>query len=110
MIDRAGVAWISLFRSTLKKIMFCISETRKMGNYLELQNNFERLPGLKNARLSERLHVAAANALGSELRTLISRFPSKLPRQEQAVEFLWNIVQSLPQRAQTTSWISNGRC
>ena len=94
MIDRGGVAWISLFRPILKKIMFCISETRKMGNHLKLQNNFERVAGLKNARPSEGLHVAAANALGSELRSLISRFPSKLPRQEQAVESRWNMVQT----------------
>ena len=94
MIDRAGVAWISLFRPTLKKIMFVISETRKMGNHLKLQHSFERVARLKNAHPADRLHVAAATALGCELEVLISHFPRKLPRQEQAVESRWNMVQT----------------
>lgn len=95
MLDRAGVAWIFKFKPILKNIMFCISAIRIMGNHLKLLSNFERVVGLKNARPAERLHKAAAEALGeTHLRSLISRFPRKLPRQEQAVESRWNMVQT----------------
>ena len=67
---------------------------------MKLQNYFEHLAGLKNALPSERQHVAAAKALGSELslRTLISSLPSNLPLREQALESRCNYaIWSRPQ-------------
>ena len=93
-IDRAGVAWIEKIRPTLKHVMHVISVTRVIAIHKKMNNTWKSIIGPKDTGPFKELHQAAAEALGPErLALLKEQYPKRLPRQEQAAESRWNMVQ-----------------